>query len=83
MVARSGLLDALGVGAQAHLSGLAVVVPADPMGRTEVDGVWVAGNVADPSAQVIIAAAQGTRLGAALNADLVAEDEAAAQAAVA
>jgi thioredoxin reductase len=39
----------------------------DPVGRTTVAGVWVAGNAADPRAQVITAAV-------ALNADLVDED---------
>jgi thioredoxin reductase len=63
-------------------SGTGVHVPADPMGATEVAAVWVAGNVTDPSAQVITAAAQGTRAGAAVNADLVAEDAALARAGV-
>jgi len=56
-------------------------VPADPTGATEVAGVWVAGNVADPMAQVIVAAAAGLKAGAAVNADLVAEDTARAVAA--
>jgi hypothetical protein len=42
-------------------------VAHDPVGRTSVAGVWVAGNAADPRAQVITAAV-------ALNADLVDED---------
>jgi hypothetical protein len=41
-----------------------------------VGRVWVAGNVSDPSAQVIVAAAQGNRVGAFVNAELVTEDEA-------
>jgi thioredoxin reductase len=51
-------------------------VPADPTGAgaTAVPGVWVAGNVADPRAQVIVAAAAGLDAAAALNADLIAED---------
>jgi hypothetical protein len=36
--------------------------------------VWVAGNVSDLMAQVIGAAAAGLRAGAAINADLVAEE---------
>ncbi len=36
----------------------------------------MAGNVTDPAAQVITAAAQGNRAGAAVNADLVDEDTA-------
>jgi thioredoxin reductase len=46
----------------------------DPVGRTTVAGVWVAGNAADPRAQVITAAGQGSATAIALNADLVDED---------
>jgi thioredoxin reductase len=46
----------------------------DPTGRTTVGGVWVAGNAADPRAQVINAAGQGSAAAAAINADLVEED---------
>jgi thioredoxin reductase len=46
----------------------------DPEGRTSVAGVWVAGNAADPRAQVISAAGQGSAAAIALNADLVDED---------
>jgi thioredoxin reductase len=46
----------------------------DPTGRTSVAGVWVAGNLADPRAQVITAAGEGSAAAIALNADLV-EDE--------
>jgi thioredoxin reductase len=53
-------------------------VVADPTGRTSVPGVWVAGNVANPRAQVITAAGEGSAAAIALNADLVDEDIAAA-----
>ncbi len=46
----------------------------DSVGRTNVAGVWVAGNAADPRAQVISAAGQGSAAAIALNADLVDED---------
>jgi thioredoxin reductase len=46
----------------------------DPAGRTSVAGVWVAGNAADPRAQVISAVGQGSAAAIALNADLVDED---------
>jgi hypothetical protein len=50
-------------------------IPADTTGATAVPGVWVAGNVADVRAQVILAAAAGLNAAAAaINADLVAED---------
>ncbi|RKS77608.1 thioredoxin reductase (NADPH) [Motilibacter peucedani] len=55
-----------------HVLGSAV--PADPTGATGVPGVWVAGNVTNLMAQVIASAAQGLTAGAAINADLVAED---------
>jgi thioredoxin reductase len=43
-------------------------------GQTSVPGVWVAGNVANPRAQVITAAGEGSAGAIALNADLVDED---------
>ena len=49
-------------------------VVQDPVGRTGVAGVWVAGNAADPRAQVISAAGEGSAAAIALNADLVDED---------
>ena len=75
-VARSALLTTLGLRTADHPAGFGVYVPADPMGRTDVAGVWVAGNVTDLGASVITAASQGNLAGAAINADLVAEDTA-------
>ncbi|MGW1020601.1 NAD(P)/FAD-dependent oxidoreductase [Streptomyces niveus] len=49
-------------------------VPTDPAGATSVPGVWAAGNVADPAETVIGSAVAGLRAGAAINADLTAED---------
>ena len=49
-------------------------VVADATGRTSVPGVWVAGNVANPRAQVITAAGEGSTAAIAINADLVDED---------
>ena len=46
-------------------------VVVDPTGRTSVAGVWAAGNVVDPRAQVITAAGAGSAAAIALNADLV------------
>lgn len=43
-------------------------------GLTSVAGVWVAGNVANPRAQVITAAGEGSAAAIAINADLVEED---------
>ena len=50
----------------------------DPTGRTKVPGVWVAGNVADPRAQVISSAAAGLFAAAAINMDLTEDDYSAA-----
>lgn len=74
---RSALLDGLALGlTDIEMMGSVVAraVPADPMGRTAVPRVWVAGNVAEPMAQVVMAAAAGTRVGALVNAELVTED---------
>ena len=46
----------------------------DRTGRTTAFGVWAVGNAADPRAQVITSAGQGSAAAIALNADLVAED---------
>ena len=46
----------------------------DATGRTSVPGVWVAGNVANPRAQVITAAGEGSSAAIALNADLIDDD---------
>ena len=43
-------------------------------GATSVPGVWVAGNVVNPRAQVITAAGEGSAAAIAINADLVDED---------
>ena len=61
----------VGLGCQLDEDGWAV---ADATGRTTVPGVWVAGNAADPRAQVITAAGEGSAAAIALNADLVEED---------
>ncbi len=68
-VPNAGLLAGLGCGVDAQ-----GWVVADPVGRTSVAGVWVAGNAADARAQVISAAGQGSAAAIALNADLVDED---------
>jgi thioredoxin reductase len=49
-------------------------VAVDNTGRTSIGGVWAAGNVVDPRAQVITAAGAGSRAAIALNADLVEDD---------
>ena len=46
----------------------------DGDGQTSVAGVWVAGNVTNPRAQVITAAGEGSAAAIAINAGLVEED---------
>ncbi len=77
LVARSALLAQLGVETRDMVVQGAVIgthVSAAPDGSTGVDGVWVAGNVTDPMAQVIAAAAAGLKAGAAITGDLVMEE---------
>lgn len=49
-------------------------VVTDGTGQTTVPGVWAAGNVHNPRAQVITAAGEGSTAAIAINADLVDED---------
>jgi thioredoxin reductase len=46
----------------------------DSLGATSVPGIWAAGNVANPRAQVITAASEGSTAAMAINAALVADD---------
>jgi len=64
-----GLIDSLGC--EVDQGGF---VRVDATGRTSVLGVWAAGNVANPRAQVITAAGEGSAAAIAINADLVDED---------
>lgn len=75
--ARADFLTTLGlVTTEMEMAGhvIGTAVAADATGATAVPGVWVAGNVADPKAQVIVAAGAGLTAAATLNADLIAED---------
>ena len=74
MVANAAFLTGLGLEATEHPSGLGEHVPTDPTGRTDVPGIWAAGNVTDLSAQVGASAAAGAFAGAQVNYDLVLED---------
>jgi thioredoxin reductase len=49
-------------------------IRVDGAGRTSVSGVWAAGNAANPRAQVITAAGEGSAAAISINADLVEED---------
>ena len=74
LVARADFLAGIGLRPVEHPSGAGPYLPVDPLGRTEVPGVWAAGNVSDPFAQVGAAAAAGAFAGAQINADLVAQE---------
>jgi thioredoxin reductase len=60
-----------GLGCDVDEAGFVIV---DASGRTSTAGVWAAGNVADPRAQVITAAGAGSAAAIAINADLVQDD---------
>jgi thioredoxin reductase len=64
-----GLLT--GLGCEVNEAGFVTV---DATGRTSAFGVWAAGNVVDPRAQVITSAGAGSAAAIAINADLVQED---------
>jgi thioredoxin reductase len=49
-------------------------VETDDCGLTDVPGVWAAGNLSDPGAQLISSAGDGGRAAVALDADLLDED---------
>lgn len=66
---QDGLVDSLGC--EVDEGGFARV---DATGQTSVTGVWAAGNAANPRAQVINAAGEGSAAAIAINADLVDED---------
>lgn len=66
---RDGL--ASGLGCTTLPGGL---IRTDGEGRTTVPGVWAAGNVANPRAQVITAAGEGSTVAIAINTELVGDD---------
>ncbi|WP_070379981.1 NAD(P)/FAD-dependent oxidoreductase [Rhodococcus sp. WMMA185] len=77
LVARSQVLESLGLETTDQKMGghvIGTAVATDATGATAVPGVWAAGNVTDPKAQVIIAAAAGLNAAAAINTDLIGED---------
>jgi len=76
--ARVDALAQLGLHAVDHPSGAGTHLAVDAFGLTSLPGVWAAGNVSDPMAQVVTSAAQGLMAAAALNADLIAEEARAA-----
>ena len=74
-------LEELGLTVEEVPGGMGEKVSTGFAGTTEVPGVWVAGNAADPSAQVGASAAGGALSGGHLNGMLVMADAAEARAA--
>ncbi|MHB1534705.1 MAG: FAD-dependent oxidoreductase [Acidimicrobiales bacterium] len=68
----------LGLRPAAHPSGLGDFLETDATGATAVAGLYAAGNVTDPSQQVLSAAADGSRVGAMISVSLARDDVAAA-----
>ncbi|MEM9032999.1 MAG: bifunctional NAD(P)/FAD-dependent oxidoreductase/class I SAM-dependent methyltransferase [Actinomycetota bacterium] len=71
---RAEALASLGLTPVPHPIGLGTHIESEPTGATSVPGVYVAGNVTDPSQQVLQAAANGSFVGAQIAFDLAAED---------
>ncbi len=72
--ARAAFLEELGLETvEIEMMGRVVAtrLDADPFGRTAVPGVWAAGSVVEPMAQLMASAASGLMAGAQINADLV------------
>ncbi|USX48991.1 NAD(P)/FAD-dependent oxidoreductase [Lentzea sp. HUAS12] len=72
LVAADGLLRSLGATVAPGPMGEFVTV--DGSGRTSVDGVWAAGNVVNPAANVPMSIGAGAMAGGAINHDLVLAD---------
>ena len=64
----------LGLTPEPHPIGVADFVATGPTGETSVDGLYAAGNITDPSQQVLAAAANGSYVGAMVALDLATRD---------
>jgi thioredoxin reductase/SAM-dependent methyltransferase len=72
--ARAEPFLAVGLHPAPHPSGLGDHLATDAAGATGIPGVYAAGNVADPSQQVLQAAADGARVGAMISFSLAGDD---------
>jgi SAM-dependent methyltransferase len=72
--ARADVLAGVGLTTTAHPTGAGDVLAVDPRGETAVPGIYAAGNVTDPSLQVLPSAAQGSQVGAMIAFSLAEED---------
>lgn len=73
---RADFLRQLGLDPQPHPSGTGEHVPADEMGRTQIEGVWVAGNLTNPALNVLGSANAGAIAAGAINGELIAQETA-------
>jgi SAM-dependent methyltransferase len=71
---RADMLASAGVTATPHPTGMGEAVEVDLTGQTSVPGLYAAGNLTDPSLQVLPAAAHGSRVGAMIAFSLADED---------
>lgn len=78
MIPNDGLLRDLGAERTEHPQGSFVAV--DPNGATSIPGVWAAGNVVDPRANVAASVGAAAMTAGAINQQLVQDDVAAARA---
>jgi thioredoxin reductase len=76
---RTDAFTSVGLVPVAHASGLGECVETSPAGLTSVPGLYAAGNVTDPSQQVLAAAADGSWVGAMISFDLAQDDLATAR----
>ncbi len=67
-------ISSLGIATIEHPSGLGDVVAVDETGETSVSGVYAAGNLTDPSQQVLHAASHGSWVGSMMSWSLALED---------
>ncbi|WP_433890562.1 FAD-dependent oxidoreductase [Streptomyces sp. CA-111067] len=72
--ARAEVLAGVGLTATPHPTGAGDVLAVDARGETAVPGIYAAGNVTDPSLQVLPSAAQGSQVGAMIAFSLAEED---------
>jgi thioredoxin reductase/SAM-dependent methyltransferase len=72
--ARAEAFASLGLATSPHPSGLGDVIETDATGLTAIAGLYAAGNITDPSQQVLQAAANGSRVGGMISFSLADED---------
>ncbi len=72
--ARADVLAGVGLTTTPHPTGAGDALAVDPRGETTVSGVYAAGNVTDPSLQVLPSAAAGSQVGAMIAFSLAEED---------